>query len=106
MPNIIFEHIKQLRKIHFSLVVICIALLLFSGFCFFIKVLPAGTDTPICCDEPLVDFGKIYRPVQGKLNHTFIINNTSQRTVKLYIPQKSCSCTEAKFTSDEIGPGE
>ena len=89
----------------FIFMAICIVLL-FSGFCFFTKVLPAFNDTPICCDEPLVDFGKIYRPVQDKLKHTFIIRNTSQRTVKLHVPQKSCSCTEAKFKSEEIGPGE
>lgn len=90
----------------FVLVVISFVLLLFSGFHFFTKVSIARNGTPICCDEPLVDFGKIYRPVIGRLKHTFIIRNTSQRTVGLHVPKKSCSCTEAKFTSSEIASGE
>jgi hypothetical protein len=45
------------------------------------------------CDNPVVDFGRIYRPT-GIISHTFIVFNASDSMQKVRVLRSSCGCTK------------
>jgi hypothetical protein len=98
---------KKTTKVILSFisVIVCLTLLLLFGFHYLIKDSLLGDKNVISCDESSFDFGELYRPVRGKLKHTYIIKNTSPRSVKLNVSKKTCNCTEVNFSSTTVPSG-
>ncbi|UCG49044.1 MAG: DUF1573 domain-containing protein [Phycisphaerales bacterium] len=66
---------------------------------------PTSVSGAITCDQPLIDFGRRYRPVDT-LEHVFKIRNVSQKKVKLRLGPVSCTCSTVDLAATDLAPGQ
>lgn len=61
---------------------------------------------PLWCENAVIDFGYVYRPVNELVEHMYRIENTSSKPLKLKIAGKSCTCEKIELTHDQLNPGQ
>jgi hypothetical protein len=67
---------------------------------------PAAAQPAIFVEDPLHNYGPLYREDQSTIGHTFVVQNLGDETLEIRGVDPSCGCTKAEISRNEIPPGE
>lgn len=96
---IIFDNLKSMKKIVFTLIALVAAYLVNAQD----ATTPVVKEDVLLVKESLHDFGKI--PQGRPATYIFEIVNTGKTPLKLDNVQASCGCTTPQWSKDDIAPG-